>query len=258
MGTAQLLSIAGIPVEVQAAYGVLQTACAPYVASGGEPPLIRAAASPEDIDRERILAPDMPDPFLESAAVHRVIGEEIPLFGRLAFHGCAVVYGDRGFVFAAPSGTGKSTHAGLWLKYLAPEACLLNGDKPFVCVPSDADEMPVVYGSPWTGKEGWGYNGCAPLEGICLLRQDSRCSIRRLHPKAALTPILRQCYIPRVSSTAAVAALSLVDRLLSRVPVYELACDVSELAVATSFEALTGLSYPPYGEKRERKTIHED
>ena len=41
----------------------------------------------------------------------------------------------------------------------------------------------------------------------------------------------------------ALAVLGCVDRLLSCVPVWSMGCDISEDAVRTSFEALTGTEY---------------
>ena len=145
-------------------------------------------------------------------------------------------------MFSAPSGTGKSTHAGLWIQYLGDAgAKVLNGDKPFLHVPQEGDV--VAYGCPWTGKEGWGYNGSAPLAGICILHQAPTCSIERLDPAGAVELIMRQCYVPRESPAGTLAVLGCVDRLLTRVPVWSMGCDISEDAVRTSFEALTGMEY---------------
>lgn len=118
---------------------------------------------------------------------------------------------------------------------------ILCGDKPFLYVPECGE--PMVYGCPWTGKEGWGYNGHAPLAGICVLRQAPTCSIERLAPANASETIVRQCYIPRKSPIGALTVLRCIDRVLAEVPVWAMGCDISETAVKTSFEAMTGQSY---------------
>ena len=174
--------------------------------------------------------------------MHRALTERFASHERIVFHSCMVEYAGRAYAFAAPSGTGKSTHARLWMRYLGGAgAKILNGDKPFLHVPQEGEV--VAYGCPWTGKEGWGYNGSAPLAGICILHQAPTCSIERLDPAGAVELIMRQCYVPRESPAGTLAVLGCVDRLLARVSVWSMGCDISEDAVRTSFEALTGMEY---------------
>ena len=54
--------------------------------------------------------------------------------------------------------------------------------------------------------------------------------------------MLRQAYLP-ADPLAAGLTLELLDALLARVPLFDLACDVSEDAVRCSFEALSGRAY---------------
>ena len=161
-------------------------------------------------------------------------------------HGAAIQYDGRAYLFTAPSGTGKSTHIKLWRRYLGAAVRVINGDKPFVLVPEAPDAVPVAYGTPWSGKECWQENASAPLAGICLLsRAESGATrIDRIPAADALDRIIRQVYLPP-NALAAANALELLDALLARVPVYDLAVDMSEDAVRTSFEALTGLPYRP-------------
>lgn len=236
------LSLAGIPAEVQVRHALTARRCAPFAdAHPATEPLIRVRVSEEDVGRERVSAPAYSDAYLELTALHRLVAEAMPPFDRLVFHACVVEFDGRAYAFTAPSGTGKSTHAGLWMRCLGEQARVLNGDKPFLHVPV---EGPVeAWGSPWTGKEGWGYAGHAPLAGICVLHQAPACSIARMQVDAALEPLMRQCYIPQESPAAALAALACVDRLLARVGVWQLGCTISEEAVRLSFEAMTGRSY---------------
>ena len=57
-------------------------------------------------------------------------------------YGAVVADDGSGYMFTAPSGTGKSIHVALWKKYFE-NAEIINGDKPFIRV----DESGVwVYG----------------------------------------------------------------------------------------------------------------
>ena len=238
------LRIAGVPVEVSPRHAALARACVPFV--DGRPsaePLLSVRASDADLDFERGIAPGYSDAALELCAAHRRVADALATLDRVVLHSCVVEYGGRAYAFAAPSGTGKSTHAGLWLRYLGwTGARVLNGDKPFVHAPAGGGV--TAFGSPWTGKEGWGYNGQAPLAGICVLRQAPACAIGRLGAADAVGPVVRQCHVPRGDPAAALAVLGCVDRILARVPVWSMGCDVSERAVRTSFEAMTGEAYP--------------
>lgn len=237
------LYLADVPVRVEARSSFVAEICRPYVADFDPvTPLTTIRVSEGDLAYERSIAPGFADPYLESCAVHRAAANALAPLDRVVFHSCVVEYCGRAYAFTAPSGTGKSTHAGLWVKFLGGNgARVLNGDKPLVHAPGEGD--PVAFGSPWTGKEGWGYNGSAPLAGICVLHQALSCSIERLSAVDAVGPVMRQCYIPRDDSMGTLSVLRCVDRLLVRVPVWSMGCDISQKAVKASFEAMTGEDY---------------
>ena len=69
---------------------------------------------------------------LEGEKLYQAFGNTLPLLHRIIFHGVAVKYDGAGYVFTAPSGTGKSTHAFLWQRYLGRAAHILSGDKPVI------------------------------------------------------------------------------------------------------------------------------
>lgn len=235
--------LAGVPVQVASRFGLLERVGEPYLEEhADDEPLFTIRASDDDLAFDRAMAPEYSDPCVELCTVHRLIAEKVAPLRRVVFHSCVVEYEGRAFAFTARSGTGKSTHARLWMRYLGDQGVkILCGDKPFLYVPERGE--PMVYGCPWMGKEGWGYNGRAPLAGICVLRQAPTCSIERLAPADASETIVRQCYIPRKSPVGALTVLRCIDRVLAEVPVWAMGCDISETAVKTSFEAMTGQSY---------------
>ena len=233
----------GAPAPGSAALGTAGGAVADFSA----PADLVVSVTQADIDAERERSTDersWSDAYLETLAVLRRIAEWAPQHRRLLVHGAVIQYGGRAYLFTAPSGTGKSTHIRLWRRYLGAAVGVINGDKPLMLVPEAPEAAPVVYGTPWSGKEGWQENASAPLAGICLLSraEPGAPCIDRISAADALDRIIRQVYLP--SNALAVAnALELIDALLARVPVYDLAVDMSEDAVRTSFETLTGLPY---------------
>lgn len=94
--------------------------------------------------------------FLYTAARH----------GRLAIHSASLYYRDQAWLFAAPSGTGKSTHTNLWNQYL--HTPVLNGDLNLV---SCENGTPMIHGIPWCGTSGISDAASHPLGGIILLKQ---------------------------------------------------------------------------------------
>ena len=210
---------------------------------------LSVAVTQASIEAERAMATDdrpWQDGYLETLAVLRGIADQLPQHRRLLVHGAVIQYDGRAYLFTAPSGTGKSTHIALWRQYLGSDVRVINGDKPFLHIPEDAGRPAIAYGTPWAGKEAWQENAHAPLAGIVLLSRSEpgASAIRRLDATGCLDKVLRQVYLPNNASAAA-TTLELLDSLLARTPLFGLACDISEDAVRTCFEAITGLPYRP-------------
>ncbi len=252
------MCVADLVVRVCPFHAMVGRLCKDYAVDAPLAVDFEIGATQADINFERDMATegtDWTDAYLETLAVQRAIANRLPERRRLLAHGAVIEFEGRAYLFTAPSGTGKSTHIRLWRQYLGDAVRVINGDKPFVRIPEHRDELPVVYGTPWAGKEGWQCNDSAPLAGIVLL---SRCEPGASYiclASAALNidKIMRQVYFPS-DAGAAVLTLDLLDAMLARVPVYELACDMSEDAVRTSFEGLTALEYQNY----VRSASHED
>ena len=62
------------------------------------------------------------DEYLETLAVYRKIAEELIENKTILFHGSVVAVDGKGYLFAAKSGTGKSTHTRLWRDYCGSRA----------------------------------------------------------------------------------------------------------------------------------------
>lgn len=185
----------------------------------------------------------------EVTALCREVAEKLPAHGCVLMHGASIKISEEGYLFCGPSGVGKSTHIALWKKYLGDRVGIINGDKTVVRIegeegcPADYPELPMAFGSPWAGKEGWQDNTCAPLRGICFLEQASMNEAIKLCGEDALDRLLRQVYIPR-GSAAAAKTLELIDSLIESCECQLLRCTISQDAVRQSYEALTKLPFP--------------
>ena len=137
------------------------------------------------------------------------------------FHAAIVSHHNKGYMFLGPSGTGKSTHARLWLKYIGDTA-LVNDDNPVVRIGDDGQA--VVYGSPWSGKTPCYRNVNCPLCGIVLLRQAPYNKIRRMNGIEAYVALMTSISGKRWDKSVADGLHQTENRLAMQVPVWHLEC----------------------------------
>ena len=172
--------------------------------------------------------------YAEFICLYRKIAEQLPKYDCMVMHGASITYKDSALLFVAPSGTGKSTHIRLWKDVFDDDVDIINGDKPIVSVD---DEDTTIYGTPWAGKENWHKNHKAPLNAICILKQSKHNCIKKVYPQEYLPLLLNQVYLPRDAETLKLT-LELFNKLIARIPVYLLECDISQEAVMTAYNAI--------------------
>lgn len=228
-----ICNLSDLNVKIDYNSDFVYTFCKDYI-TDAENFDIAVSASEEKIAAERKAALTVSADYCETLCIYREIAEKLPEFDRFVFHGAAISYGGKAYLFTAPSGTGKTTHINLWRKALGERVTIINGDKPII----KADKISTVYGTPWAGKERMQNNVSAPLEAISIIKRGTENKIRRLAVSEALNHLMRQFYIPH-NKASLDKTLSLVGIVLENTPVYLLECDISDQAFKTSFEALT-------------------
>lgn len=110
-------------------------------------------------------------------------------FKTLLIHASLVRNNGYGYAFIAKSGTGKSTHTALWLKYIEGSD-LMNDDNPIVRI---IDGNAFIYGSPWSGKTPCYRNIKAKIGAITKIDRATKNSIEKLSPTAAFSNLLPAC-----------------------------------------------------------------
>ena len=141
--------------------------------------------------------------------------------GTVLFHAAAVSLGGKGYMFLGKSGTGKSTHARLWLQNLQGVE-LMNDDNPAVRI--KADGTATVYGTPWSGKTPCYRNISAPLRGVVLLSQAPYNKITRLNGIGAYAAVVASISGKRWDSKIADGLHETENALAAGVPMWHLAC----------------------------------
>lgn len=231
------INLANMIIHIEGVYDTLREYCKEYITTEKGIEDFSITVTGKDIQNERKNSEygQKSDNYIEIIVTLLRIADELPDRNKFLMHGAVVAWNQRGYIFTAPSGTGKTTHARLWKKYLGPDVEIINGDKPILEV---KEEEIIAYGTPWAGKERLQKNTCVPVRGVCFLRQGEMNNIHKLNKREALLLLLPQIYIMSDSKKAG-RTLELFGKVLEQIPVYEFSCDISEQAVKCSFETLT-------------------
>lgn len=223
------IQIAGLAVEIHSFYRYAYEQCRAYLVDA--PGQFVAAVSMEEIQRES--ANGFGADYAEFICIYRKIAEQLPFYQRFVIHGAGIAYRNQGYLFCAPSGTGKTTHIALWQRY-AKDVSIINGDKPILWMQGDQIFM---CGTPWAGKEDWQSNQWVPLRKLCFLKQGKENRMISICAKQALSRMLQQIYLPK-DQVALCSSFALLDQLLRKCSFYELSCDISKEAFLCSYQTL--------------------
>jgi hypothetical protein len=144
-----------------------------------------------------------------------------------------VILDGKAYLFSANSGTGKSTHTEKWCRLFG--ATYLNDDKPALRL---VDDVWMAYGTPWSGKHDLSTPTGVPLGGIAFLRRGEENSIRPMTSAEAVPHLVHQSQW-RMHRDLMEVQLTLLDRLMREIPVWELTCRNDDDAAILSHSVMT-------------------
>ncbi len=230
--------IADIVFETNHIYAYTPALCKNYLYDGDEPSEFCVNLTQDDIAAERGKegAEGFPDAYLESLALFRKLCEyALKEREGIIFHSSALAVDGKAYLFTAPSGTGKSTHSRLWREMLGDKVVMINDDKPIVRF---VDGDFYVYGTPWNGKHRLDTNCRVKIAAICEIKRGEKNSIEKITPREMLPVVLNQTLRPGEVAEMD-KYLSIVDRLLKRVGLYRLHCNISREAAELSYGVMS-------------------
>ena len=111
--------IAGIKYEIEYKYPYLERKFKDYIIEKVEKSddVYQISYTDEDFDRWMDMDLEIKDPaYIEFSCIMEKIATDLPNHDMLLMHGATIEYKGKAYIFTAPSGTGKSTHIGLWKK----------------------------------------------------------------------------------------------------------------------------------------------
>ena len=157
-------------------------------------------------------------------------------YNGLRLHASAIEVDGKAYLFSGPSGMGKSTHTRLWRQEISTNAQVFNDDKPAIRF---VDDVWYAYGTPWCGKDAINQNKKVCLAGICFLKQAAHNKIRLLNKQEAMHQVIDQTYHNFMKMDKLDIMLTLVDKLVREIPVFELENRPEPEAAQLSYETMS-------------------
>lgn len=169
-----------------------------------------------------------------ASMVRFVFSQAVLPYGGISLHASVVSLGGRGYLFMGRSGTGKSTHASLWMECF-PGCHLLNDDNPTVRLTADGEVR--VYGTPWSGKTPCYRNEDYPVGGFVRLVQAADNRFLPCRETDAFMALLPGCALFPAARRLHDALCDTLSRLALTVPTAILECrpdrDAARLCAAS-------------------------
>lgn len=155
-------------------------------------------------------------------------------FCSMYLHASAVGYKGNAYLFSAPCGTGKSTHAQNWISHFGNDAVIINDDKPLI---RKLNGGYYVYGTPFSGKTKLNLDISMPLAGICFLEQGKKNHIEKMDRDEIFKNLFTQTLQPKKPEYME-KVLDFCAGLINEIPVYKLKCNTDISSAGISYEAM--------------------
>lgn len=212
--------IAGLTVQIEDSFGRTLSQAAPYKTENCArvDMVVRSNwEAMKDNPRCHLLNDDDGEYVFSGSSFYRQLLD----FNGIMLHSSAVVLDEKVYLFTADSGTGKSTHTGLWLEKFGDRAFILNDDKPALRL---EDGVWYAYGTPWSGKHDISVNTRIKLGGIAVIHRNDTNEMEPYSGREAIADIYKQVNRP-AGMQYRIKILELLDRLFMMVPIWKFKCN---------------------------------
>lgn len=212
-------SIAGLKVNMECS-GRSEIQAQKYLIEYTDTPDITINANPRYVSLLHEKAPELSLDDCEYIYFSKSLNSALLNFDSIVLHSSAVAYENKAYLFSADSGTGKSTHTGLWKKAFKG-AFIVNDDKPIIRL---IDGAFYVCGTPFSGSSPLNENVMVPLQSICFIERAQENSIDIMKDTTSVIYKFLSQTIRHVGNEKSEKLLTLLDKLLKEIPVYNLKC----------------------------------
>lgn len=139
---------------------------------------------------------------------------------KLILHASFIAYQNKAILFSAPSGTGKSTQADLWQKYVN-DVKIINGDRAIIGI---EDNVVKVYGLPFCGTSKITLNQSFNLNTIVILRQGKINKLVELSAKDSYKYLFSQVNWIGWDKKLQLNILDLLEKVVNSIKIYYFEC----------------------------------
>ena len=229
--------IAGLRVNLKTCFGRTEKQAKPYLAENQSNELeadITVEVSDEKINSYIDKHPELGYDDWAYMLTGSEFYAQILKFGGMLLHSSCIVVDGVAYAFSADSGTGKSTHANLWLKHFGNRAYMLNDDKPAI---RKINGKIYACGTPWSGKHDYSKPENVPLGAICFIERSKTNWIKKAETSKAVFNIFSQT-VRKLGPTGMNLLFDVIEDIFSSVNLYELGCDISDEAVEIASGAM--------------------
>ncbi len=220
-------NIAGINVDFINRGKYFERISKDYAADFAHPDAVLTASDDEIIYEKKLSPFPIKSSMAEATAMCRKFGYLIPEYDGFLLHAAVFSLCGRGIAFIAASGTGKSTHMLNWKALYGDELSIINGDKPIIRI---MDGKPIIFGTPWCGKEGLGENANHPLTDLCFIVRSDENKVIKLDKNFDATRLLGHVVIPTGSENI-IKLIDLLEKAAKECNIWEIHCS-ADLAAA--------------------------
>ena len=147
-------------------------------------------------------------------------------FNAFILHSSFINWNNKGILFSAPSGTGKSTQADLWEKYENAE--IINGDKAGI---RKMDGRWMAYGLPFAGTSGIYKNKKAEISHIIVLKQGKENKLTKLSPREAFVKLYSETIVHTWDKEFQENIINMITDVVQNVQIYQYECLPDKSAV---------------------------
>lgn len=154
------------------------------------------------------------------------IEQVLNTFGAFILHSSFIKWQDKGIIFSAQSGTGKSTQADLWEKYENAE--IINGDRSGI---RKMDGKWTAYGLPIAGSSGIYKNKKAEISHIIVLKQGKENKLTQLSPREAFIKLYSETLVHTWDKEFQENIINMITDVVQNVRIYQYECLPDKSAV---------------------------
>ena len=154
-------------------------------------------------------------------------------FNGLILHSSFIKYKNKGILFSAPSGTGKSTQASLWNEY--KKAKIINGDRSIL---RRVNNKWKAYGLPICGSSNIHINDSAEINSIVVIRQNKENIAEEILKSNRFKYLYSEISINMWNRDIVNSSIDLIMDLLNSVNMHLLLCTKEKQSVDCLAEVL--------------------